>query len=422
VSPSCRQSSGSLFALLRSNADFRRLIGACAFSLTGDWFAFVALSGFVYHHTGSAGWTALLFAINSLPGVLLFPLIGPMTDRFDRQHLRVACDLGSVVPVIGLLIAFHTGSVALALGCLAALSVLASVAGPIPEAALPNLVTSQELPLAQTVIGSLYSAGLLVGAGLGGVVTATWGTSATLLIDGASFVVSALLVAKIKRPFSSAMSTRRLRIRADTAELWRFLRTTPVASALMWLTAGLRLCYGMVGLLPLYALERFHVGDAGVGALYLAQGLGAVLGPFVGRLLTGGSTRRRLYVAAAALATFGLGYLLLAHSTHLGPGMAAALVGHIGVGACAILALNGLQLTTPDHLRGRVMVFVFSLSSALQGVSTLAVAPMAATIGMTDTTRLLGAFAVFYAIAWSIGSSRIRAKRLDAPRKGTFEA
>ncbi|MEU8399427.1 hypothetical protein AB0C28_29900 [Nonomuraea sp. NPDC048892] len=173
-----------------------------------------------------------------------------------------------------------------------------------------ELVTSRELPLAQTVIGSLYSAGLLVGAGLGGVVTATWGTSATLLIDGASFVVSALLVAKIKR----------------------------------------------------------------VGALYLAQGLGAVLGPFVGRRLTGGSTHRRLYVAAAALAIFGLGYLLLAHSTHLGPGMAAALVGHIGVGACAILALNGLQLTTPDHIRGRVMVFVFSLSSALQGVSTLAVA------------------------------------------------
>ncbi|MEU8362640.1 MFS transporter [Nonomuraea sp. NPDC048882] len=233
-----------------------------------------------------------------------------------------------------------------------------------------ELVTSRELPLAQTVIGSLYSAGLLVGACLGGVVTATWGTSATLLIDGASFVVSALLVAKIKRPFSSAMATRRLRIGADTAELWRFLRTTPVASALMWLTAGLRLCYGMVGLLPLYALERFHVGDAGVGPLYLAQGLGAVLGPFVGRRLTGGSTHRRLYVAAAALAIFGLGYLLLAHSTHLGPGMAAALVGHIGVGACAILALNGLQLTTPDHIRGRVMVFVFSLVRVTGGVDT----------------------------------------------------
>ncbi|GAA3677191.1 MFS transporter [Nonomuraea antimicrobica] len=404
--------------MLRGNADFSRLIGACALSLTGDWFTFVALSGFVYQHTGSPGLTALLFAIHSLPGVVLFPLIGPLTDRFDRQRLRVACDLGSVVPVIGLLIAFHAGSVALALGCLAALSLFAAVAGPIPEAALPNLVTSQDLPLAQTVLGSLYSAGLLVGAGLGGVVTAAWGTSATLLIDGASFVLSALLVARIKRPFSSAVTTRRLRMRADTTELWRFLRTAPVVAALLWLTAGLRLCYGMVGLLPLYALDRFQVGDAGVGALYLAQGLGAVLGPFLGRWLTGGSTRRRLYVAAAALAVFGLGYLLLAHSTSLGPAMAAALVGHIGVGACAILALNGLQLATPDHIRGRVMVFVFSLASAFQGVSTLAVAPMAVTVGMTDTTRLLGALAISYAIIWSVAASRIRATRLDGTHKG----
>lgn len=396
--PSCRPSSVSL----RHNADFLRLFCACAFSLTGDWFAFVALSGFVYHHTGSAGWTALLFAINSLPGVLLFPLIGPMTDRFDRRRLRVACDLGAVVPVVGLLVAFHAGSVGVALGCLAVLSVLAAVSGPIPEAALPNLVAGRDLPLAQTLIGSLYSAGLLVGAGLGGVVTAAWGTSATLLVDGVSFVVSALLVARIERPLSSAVATGRLRVRADAAELWRFLRTTPVASALLWLTAGLRLSYGMVGLLPLFALDRFHAGDAGTGALYLAQGLGAVLGPFAGRLLAGRSHRRRLYVAGAALAVFGLGYLLLAHSTGLGQGMAAAVLGHVGVGACAILALNGLQLTTPDHLRGRVMVLVFSLSAGLQGVSTLAVAPMAATVGTTGTTLLLGAFAVAYAIGWSV--------------------
>ncbi|MET7328505.1 MFS transporter [Nonomuraea sp. NPDC005650] len=407
----CRRPSGNLFALVRANPDFRRLLGACALSLTGDWFAFVALSGFVYHSTGSPGWTALLFAINSLPGVLLFPVIGPLTDRFDRRRLRIACDLGSVVPVAGLLVAFHTGSVAAALVCLAVLSVFAAVAGPIPEAALPNLVSGKDLSVAQTALGSLYSAGLLVGAGLGGVVTAAWGPSATLVVDAASFVLSALLVARIKRSFSSAVSTRRLRIRADTAELWRFLRATPVAAAWLWLTAGLRLCYGMVGLLPVYALDRFHVGDAGVGALYLAQGLGAVLGPFAGRWLAGGpfagrrlaggSARRRLYVAAAALAVFGLGYLVLAHVSGLGPGMAAALAGHLGVGACAILALNGLQLATPDHLRGRVMVLVFSLSSALQGVSTLAVAPMTAAIGMTDTTRVLGLLAVAYAIVWS---------------------
>ncbi|MDH6130036.1 MFS transporter [Kitasatospora sp. GP82] len=412
-------------ALLRTSSDFRRLFCASAFSLTGDWFTFVALSGFVYHRTGSPGLTALLFAVNSLPGVLLIPLIGPLTDRFDRRRLRIACDIGAVAPVVGLLIAFHLRSVPLALVCLAALSVFAALASPIPETVLPNMVDAQDLPLAQAALGSVYSAGLLVGAGLGGLVTATLGSSTTLLIDVVSFAVSALLIARIRRPFSAAEPGRRMRVWADTTELWQFVRATPVVAAFLWLTAGLRLSYGMVGLLPAYALDRFHVGDAGVGVLYLAQGVGAVLGPFLGRRITGGSTDRRLFVATGALAVFGLGYLALAQVSNLGLGMAAALMGHLGVGACAILAINGLQLASPDHIRGRVMVLAFGLSSGLQGVSSLAVAPLAATLGMTATTRLLGVLAVAYAALWIIPIARLqethKTTKSDRRQEGAHE-
>lgn len=111
----------------------------------------------------------------------------------------------------------------------------------------------------------------------------------------------------------------------------------PVVAAFLSLTAGLRRRYGMVGLLPVFAPDRFQVGEAGVGTVYLAQGLGAVAGPLLGRRLTSGSERRRLHVAAGALAVFGLGYLALAQVHHLGWGMVAAFVGHVGVGACAIL-------------------------------------------------------------------------------------
>ncbi|MFJ9953399.1 hypothetical protein [Kitasatospora sp. NPDC091207] len=136
--------------------------------------------------------------------------------------------------------------------------------------------------------------------------------------------------------------------------------------------------------------------------MYLAQGAGAVLGPFVGRRFTAGSGRRRPVVAAVALGVFGLGYLALAQVSHFGLGMAAALIGHIGVGACAILAINGLQLASPDHIRGRVMATVFGSSSGLQGLSSLAVAPLAATFGMITTTVVLGTLAVTYAALWII--------------------
>ncbi|MDI5973970.1 MFS transporter [Streptomyces sp. SL13] len=416
---------------LRNNAGFRRLFFASAFSLTGDWFAFVALNGFVYHRTGSPGWTALLFAVNSLPGVLLLPVLGPLTDRLDRRRLRVACDVGALLPVVGLFGAFHTGSVALAMCSLAGLSVCGVLAGPIPEAALPNLVPPEQLSSAQAALGSLYSAGLLVGAGLGGVVTAAWGPSATLAVDGASFLVSAALIASIRASFSAVVPTpttatasistpaavparpvparARLRPWGDMSELWRFVRSTPIVAALLWLTVGLRLCYGMVGLLPVYALGRFHAAAGGVGALYLAQGAGAVLGPLIGRRIVQDSPRRRLTVAGGALAVFGLGYLALAQSGRLGTGMAAALVGHIGVGACAVLAINGLQLATPDAIRGRVMVLAFGLTAACQGVSSLAVAPLTQALGPATVTRLLGLLALVCSVTWTVRTTRNRA-------------
>ncbi|NBM19866.1 MFS transporter [Streptomyces sp. GC420] len=81
-----------------------------------------------------------------------------------------------------------------------------------------------------------------------------------------------------------------------------------------------------------------------------------------------------------------------------------------------LFAVNGLQLATPDHIRGRVMVLVFGLSSAFQGVSSLAAAPLAASVGLPDTTRLLAGLAVVYAIIWTIGVTRTGSARSPSNR------
>jgi hypothetical protein len=112
-----------------------------------------------------------------------------------------------------------------------------------------------------------------------------------------------------------------------------FALEAPMVRALLWLTVGLRLGYGVVGLLPAYALARFHAGSGGVGALFLAQGVGAVLGPFLGRAAARDLPGQRLLVAGAAVGTFGLGYLGLASAASVAVGLPMAVVAHVGVGA-----------------------------------------------------------------------------------------
>jgi predicted MFS family arabinose efflux permease len=215
-------------------------------------------------------------------------------------------------------------------------------------------------------MGSLYSVGLLLGAGLGGVVTATFGRDVTFLVDLVTFLGSAVLIVGIRQPFSGFALPGHPRLLRDARQLWIFVRSAPMVRALLWIAVGLRLGYGVVGLLPAYALARFHVGSAGVGGLFLAHGVGAVLGPFLGRAAARDVPRRRLVVTGIAVAFFGLGYLGLAAAPSLPIGLPMAVVAHMGVGASAILAVTGLQVATPDALRGRTIALVFGLSAGLQ--------------------------------------------------------
>jgi hypothetical protein len=311
-----------------------------------------------------------------------------------------------VLPVLGFLVAARWGSVGLALGCVVLLSTLAAFADPIPEAALPNLVAPRELSLAQTAMGSLYSTGLLFGAGLGGLVTATLGRNATFLVDLGTFLVSALLILRIRQPFSGFLPSGRPRPVRDARQLWAFVQKTPMARALLWLTVGLRLGYGVVGLLPAYALARFQVGSAGVGGLFLAQGVGAVLGPFLARAAARDLPRRRLVVAGVAVAAFGLGYLGLASAASLAVGLPMAVLAHMGVGGATILAVNGLQVATPDALRGRIMALVFGLSAGLQGLSAILAARLTDAAGLLWATRALGLFAIAYSGLWLLATRR----------------
>jgi MFS family permease len=184
-----------------------------------------------------------------------------------------------------------------------------------------------------------------------------------------------------------------------------------VARALLWLTVGLRLGYGVVGLLPAFAVARFQVGSAGVGGLFLAQGVGAVLGPFLGRAVDRDLPHRRLVVAGAAVATFGLGYLGLASAPSLAVGLPMAVLGHMGVGGAAVLAVNGLQVATSDALRGRVMALVFGLPAGLQGVSAILAAPLTDAAGLPWATRALGLFAIAYSGLW-LPTTRSAAARI----------
>lgn len=390
----------AFLALLGRNADYRRLFLASVVSLAGDWFAFVAVSGLVTEVTGRESLASVVFAASVLPVFLASPLAGVLADRVDRRRLMITVDLLRVVPALGLVLALHVASAGLAIGCVVMLATLSAFFEPVAPAAAPNLLEPEDLSLGQAALGAAWGSMLFVGAALGGIVAATLGRQASFLINAASFLVSAVLVLRIRAPFSAGPPLATAGVVQHLGEVWRFVRSRPISRALVGIKAGVGVGNGIVGLLPAFAVARFGGGDAAIGLLLAARGVGALIGPFVGRAIAADDGRRALVVCGGSILAYGAAYAALPLTGSLALATVCVALAHLGGGAQWVLSTYGLQVTTPDALRGRVLSLDFGLATAAVGTSSLVAGAAVEIVGLDATCWWLVAISLVYGATW----------------------
>jgi MFS family permease len=396
-------------SLLRRNGDFRKLYLASLISLGGDWFLLVALFGLALEFTGSALSVAALIVAQEIPFGVASLIGGVLADRFDRRHLMVVCDVTRAVLCLGFLFVNDASMVWLAYVLLAVISSFSAVFDPAASAALPNLVDSRELGPANALSGSLWGTMLAVGAALGGIVAAALGRDAAFLIDAFSFAVSGVLIARIRRPFSAERSEEpEANVIRATVETVRYARRDHRVLALVTVKAGFGLAAGVIALIAVFAHEEFGAGEAGIGAMMAGRGVGALIGPFLGRWLAGPQDRRLFGAIGLALAVFGLGYATLGVMPTLLAATVAVGVAHLGGGAQWTLSSYGLQRIVPDRILGRVFAFDFMLITVSLAASALATAWAADRFGARPTVAVLGGVAVLWAAIWTWLTTDVR--------------
>jgi MFS family permease len=362
--------------LLRENPSFSRLYAAQLISFGGDWFATVALLGLSLELTGSSALAALVLVLQTGGFAITAPIAGTLADRFDRRKLMVAADLARVPVALAFLLARDPGTLWIAFVAVALLAVGAAVFEPSSSAALPNLVDPERLPEANVLLGSAWGTMLAVGAALGGVVAATLGRDAAFIANAGSFALSAALIVGIRRPLQkpreegtgeSGLGS----IGTSVGTAIAFARQSRVVASLLLSKTTFGVGTGVVLMLAVFGRNVFGAGDAGIGLLFAARGLGALLGPFVARSVVGLEDRGLLVGIRASLLVVAVCYALFP----IAPGIwfAALLVfaAHLGGGSQWMLSTYGLQRSTPDEIRGRVFSFDYGLVTLTIALSTL---------------------------------------------------
>jgi MFS family permease len=298
-----------------------------------------------------------------------------------------------------------------------AIAALGAVFEPASSAAVPNLVDPQDLGPANMVTGATWGTMLAVGSALGGLVVAVFGREAGYLGDAASFFVSAGLVARIRRPLSQPreVHAEHPRIREATRETFRYARQDHRVLALLSVKSGFGLAAGMVGLLPVLALEVFDAGDPGTGTLLAFRGLGVLIGPFLVRRLFRDEDLRPVFLAIPiAWAIFGLFYAGAAWSPWLVLAGACIMVGHFGGGAQWTLSTYALQRIVPDRIRGRIFGFDYGLVTFTVALSATVGGAAAEVVDPRVVMFAMSTIALAYAVIWTVATAGVR-RRLGSP-------
>lgn len=397
--------------LLRRNRDFRRLYLASVVSLGGDWFLVVAIFGRVLDLTGSPFAIGLVIAAQDITYFLLSPLAGVLADRLDRRKLMIVADLARAVVVVGFLFVDSADIVWVAFVLLGIRATFSALFEPASAAAMPNLVGREDLGLANALAGSLWGTMLAIGASVGGIVTALVGYEAAVLVDAASFLVSAVLLTGIRAPLTLERSPHVGAVEA-TVETARYARRDHRVLALLMVKFGWGLSGGVLALIPIVA-SGFGATEIGIGLLMASRGVGSLIGPFIGRAVVSRDEGRLFGAIATAQGVFGLGYGFLGLAPSLAFAVPSVMLAHTGGGAQWTLSSFGLQRIVPDRIRGRIFGFDGMLVTLTFGFSSVATGWLAETIGARETAYLMGAISVSWALAWTWATASVRGRSLE---------
>ena len=164
-------------------------------------------------------------------------------------------------------------------------------------AALPNLVSKDDLVTANGRLQASYSAAMVVGPLLAGVLVAVVDLETVFLVDSASFVASAVSLGLVRRSFNPDEPPERKHILRDVSEGLRYVLGHPVLRNISLMMALINFVLATTFTqLVLFASVELDASDTQIAVLFAAGAAGVVcLG------LAAGPLRRRLSFSVAAL-------------------------------------------------------------------------------------------------------------------------
>lgn len=176
--------------------EYRKILLAGLINRLGDSIDAIAFTWLVYAITGNAAWSALVFAANQLPSVLVQPFAGALVEGMDKKKLMVVTDIIRGITTSGLAVLYLAGGVRpwILLAFTLINSTVEAFRLPAALAVMPLVLEEKYYAYGTSLSSTLNTIVQLIGMGAAGVIIGALGIGAAIVIDGISFFGSALLL------------------------------------------------------------------------------------------------------------------------------------------------------------------------------------------------------------------------------------
>lgn len=402
--------------------DFRRLWLGYSISAFGSEITVLAVPLTAAVLLGASAFQmGLLTAAATLPNLAIGLVAGVWVDRLPRRRpVLVATDLASAAALLSIPIAWWLGAltvtqlvvVELGVGCARV------IFRPAYQSHLPQVVERDHLTTASGHLRTSDSGAMLAGPGLGGLLVQAVSAPVAIVLDAASFLVSAACIRSLRSPERRITPTTPNR--SMGAELGEGLSTVlrnPSLRAIAGSAANLNL-FGMLvmALFVAYATRTLGLSAGMIGAVMMTGGVGALGGALAAPRIAARIGAGHAIVAATVVFSFALFALPLAAGprwVELGVIGGGELVGGFAVMVFDVTAAGLTFRAVAPDLLGRVSACNGFLTQGVKPLGALAGGVLGTTLGL-HTALWIAAAGATTTMLWTVLSPLRRRETPDA--------
>ncbi|MEN8240343.1 MAG: MFS transporter [Chloroflexota bacterium] len=360
--------------LLKKRPGFRNLWFASVVSLLGDWFNTIASVMIVNRYTETDLAISWILIAKTLPRFFLGPLAGVLADRVNRKWVMFASDVLRAGIVLSFLFVDRPERVWLIYALTVAQFIVASFFEPASSAILPGLVEGEEELVTANVLSSItWSAMLALGAAAGGVVAGLFGAEAALVIDSGTFLVSAVLVLRVKYDQAAVETQAVTSGFRDLIDGFKYVVKERGMGFLVMIKSIGQIGSGDI-LMVVFAERYFPLGEEGatsLGIMFAAAGLGSIIGPLIARVFSGTTSGQLRGLIQKSYLLIPLGWIIFALAPSLWVVCVGAAVRMMGVSINWTYSNVLIQYQVPDRFLGRVFSIDLGLFTLANSTSVL---------------------------------------------------